>query len=84
MSIINAEELKAKMLKRAEQEISHCTMRVIEQKIDTDFNPSDWNKALLKTCMENLAQAENRLKVFHEKFAQYETEKPEIVKWALQ
>ena len=72
-----------KFITDAQFDIEYYAKRVVECKIDFDFTGKSFDKARLDNCLQELAKAENRLKVFIEKFGVKESEKPPIVKWAL-
>lgn len=79
MAILDAEKMKRELISQAEFQIQHRAKAVVASKIDFDFNPSSHNKLSLEVDIQRLAEAENRLKVL----TAMDTEKPEIVKWAL-
>ena len=73
----------ARLVDDAKFEVEIAAKCVIKAKMNADFNPTSWNQDMLKSHLNGLAEAENRLKLFTEAYEKWQNEKPELLKWAL-
>lgn len=80
MSIIDAEKMRAELIRSAEYNIESCAKNLVNAKIDADFNPNHDNLHYVKHCVTRLSEAENRLKVLSEMSSEnWQAKKPAIL-----